>query len=256
MYEKNKALQPSLKAAQQKAKALANVEHNIRMLLGYKKLESQGYAPTTPKNDLRFSRPYESSYVEAEKAGETEAYFQSCNMDYECAEDILRASSNMANHKSGAEEILMRYSRERAERVMAAMINNAPADKYSEHREWASQIGNNMNSEPSARNTEVFKRHESINLFHAFIQTFRRVADSMINVLFTVTDENGNKISKPGWAHPKEVAKSKPEEKNWDTGLSLKQRLAVTEQIAAEYNRNRRESTTTHKKRSSGHDLE
>jgi hypothetical protein len=249
LYEKNKALQPSLKSARQNAKALSGVEHNIRMFFGYKELESQGYTPTVPANDLRFSKPYESSYMEAEKAGKTEAYFQSCNMDYECAEDILRASSNMTNHQSGAEEILMKYSRERAERVVATMINNAPADKYSEHRKWASQIGGDINSEPSARNIEIFKRHESINIFHAFIRTFRRVADSMINALFTVTDENGEKISKPGWAHPKEVAKAKPEEKNY-AGLSLKQRLAVTEQIAAEHNHNTTQSTSRKNNRS------
>ena len=78
------------------------------MLLGYRELESQGYNPTTPGNDLRFTKPYEGSYMESDKAGATEAYFQSCCIDYDCAEDIYRASSNMANHQSAAEAELQR----------------------------------------------------------------------------------------------------------------------------------------------------
>jgi hypothetical protein len=176
-------------------------------------------------------------------------------MDYECAEDILRASSNMDNHKPGTEEILTKYGKERAGRVVAAMINNAPADKYSEHREWASRIGNALTGEPSVRNVEIFQRHESINIFHAFIQAFRRIAESMINTLFTVTDKNGKKISKSSWALPKEIAKSKPEEKVWDEGLSAKERLAVAEQMAAEHNRNRREVAPRKNNNRSGLDL-
>ena len=244
LYEKNKGLQPSLKAAQQKVKALTNVEHNIRMLLGYRELESQGYAPTTPENDLRFTKPYESSFAEANKAGATEAYFQSCYMDHDCAEDIYRASSNMANHQSAAEAILTKYGKERAERVVAAMVNNAPADKYADHRDWASQKAAGLSLEASARNTEIFHRHKDINIFDAFVQTFRRVADSMINALFTVIGADGQKISKLGWAHPKEIAKSAPQDKNWDSGLSLKDRLAVAEQLAKEHNRNTKQSAS------------
>jgi hypothetical protein len=255
LYEKNKVLQPSLKAAQQKAKALTNAEHNTRMLLGYEKLEAQDFTPTIPANDLRFSKPYESSYMEAEKSKNTEAYFQSCNADYDCAEDIYRASSNTANHKSGAEEILTKYGRERAERVVATMINHAPADKYSEHRKWAVQIGNDITLEPSVRNLEIFQRHESINIFHLFIQTFRRIADSMINALFTVTDKDGKKISKSGWALPKEIAKSKSQDKIWDEGLSAKERLAVAEQLAAEHNRIRQQSKVRKNSRSSDRGL-
>ena len=168
------------------------------MLLGYRALESQGYNPTTPKNELRFTKPYEGSYMEADKAGETEAYFQSCSIDYDCAENIYRASSNMANHQSAAEAVLTKYGKERAERVVAAMVNNAPADKYSHPREWASLRGNAIDLEPSVRNTEIFRRHKDINIFDAFVQTFRRVADSMINAFFTVVDADGQKIS--SWA--------------------------------------------------------
>jgi hypothetical protein len=70
-----KSLHHDLKTTQQKLSSLSTAEHNIRMLLGYKKLESDGYTPSTPTDGLRFIKPYESSFDEAHKKGETEAYF-------------------------------------------------------------------------------------------------------------------------------------------------------------------------------------
>ena len=256
LYEKEKALRQGLASAQQKMKALSNAEHNARMLLGYRELESQGYIPTIPQNDLRFIKPYESSFAEAQKVGETEAYFQSCTLDYECAEDIYRASSNVASHKIAAEEILMKYSKERAEHVVAAIVNHAPADKYPDHREWALQVGNAVKPEPSVRNIEIFQKNVAVNIFNSFIQTFRKVADSMIDALLPVVDDTGKRDWKAGWALPKEFVSPSPkaEEKSWDVGLSFKEKIAAAERQAKEYNRNN--SVQSHKpKRNNNHDL-
>ena len=251
LYEKEKSLRQELKVAQSNAKALTNAEHNIRMLLGYKELETKGYTPTVPIKDLRYTEPYIYSFAEAQKRGETEAYFQSCNMDYQCAEDISKTISRFSNPIVAAEEILRQHNKKRAECVVAAIVNNAPADKYPDHTEWASK---KTQAEPSARNVEVLQRSIT-NVSNAFIQAFREAADSMKRAIFTVVDDDGKQVLKPGWAFSSEFAPPKAAEKSWDEGLSIKDRLATAERLAAEHNRNRQPSTTRKPRSSNDHDL-
>jgi hypothetical protein len=210
LTEKEKTLRKDLKAAQKKTSALSTAEHNISMLLGYKKLESSGYIPTTPTDGLRFIKPYNSSFEEANKTGKTEEYFQSCHMDYDCVYDIYRAIASGQIHQKTAEEILVKYSKERAEGVVAAIVNNAPADMYSEHKKWASQKGGNSSREPMQRKHEIFQRHndDTSKTLNSFIVKFREIADSMQAAVFRV-DERGNPISKMGHALPREMEKPK-----------------------------------------------
>jgi hypothetical protein len=253
-------LKKSQKSAREKAKALTNAAHNVRLLLGFSELESQGYVPTTPTTNLRFIKPYNSTLSAIPSTDKMEQYFQSCHIDYDCAYDIYKAIFSGKPHQAAAEEILTKYSRERAEAVVAAIVNNAPADTYPAHKEWASQKGNSPNREPSARNLEIFQRHNMKHkVLDSFIQKFREVADTMKSSYFPFEDgrlfhddENGKQITRSGWALPREFVAQKAKEENWDRGLSFADRLAVAEVKADEHNRNRQTHAPQKSNKSSG----
>jgi hypothetical protein len=125
-------------------------------------------------------------------------------------------------------------------------VNNAPADKFAEHREWASQKRNNAEPEQSARNVEIFQRHaaDKPKTLDIFIRKFREIADSMIGALFPVVDKNGKTEHLSGWALPRELATPKVEDRNWDKGLSFAERMAVAGQKVKEQERDKSASVT------------
>jgi len=212
--------------------------------------------PSVPTEDLRFSVPYNPSFEEAEKAGQAEEYFQSCNMDYECTDDIYTAVFGGKNHQAAAEEILTKYSKERAERVVAAIVDNAPADKFAEHKKWASQIRKNADSEPSARNIEIFQRHaDKNNILEMFVKKFREIADSMSEALFPFIDNNGKQDWKSGWVLPNELTAQKARKQNLAKGLNIAQRMAVAEHKVNERESNRQTSTPHKPKKQNDPDL-
>ena len=219
-------------------------------------MEAQGYTPTIPINDLRYTEPYEYSFAEAVKRGETEAYFQSCNMDYECAEDIYKLFSDNRSNRESTEILLMKHSKERAERVVAAIVNDAPSNRYADHKEWAAKVGSRT-SDPvlPSFDFDIFKRIESYgHVLNLFIDEFRKAADSMKQAIFTVVGNDGKSISKSGWALPKEFAPPQAPQKSWDTASSIKDRMAAAEQLANEHNRNNAKQTRK-TNRNNSHDL-
>ena len=250
LYEKEKSLRQELKVGRQKIKGLSNTEHNVRMLLGYRELELQGYTPTIPTHELRFAAPYKQPFGDAHNARETEEYFRSCNIDVECANEIYAAALDGRNHGEAAEEVLVKYGKQRAEWVVAAIVNNAQPDRYSEHRKWAELKGNTHGSDPTARNVEVFQKHnESHEVLDSFIRKFREIADGMKYTRFTVYDTKGNETSEWGFALPREFPPPKAEESNQD--LSFAERMAAAQRKAQEQNSQR----PSQRKRSGGHEL-
>ena len=229
---KEKTLQSELKTAREEKTALKNVEQNVKMLLGYSQLEANGFTPTIPASGLRFSAPYEFSYKEAEKSGETEAYFQSSFVDAVCASEVHSKTSNahrQHEYVQAAEEILVKYGQERAERVLAAIVNTSPKEIYEFYREWASQKEDILQDEPTARNKGIFSEITyGTNNMAKFLGKFKAAAESMIAASFQT--ERGIVF---GSALPREIAKSEP---TVDKNLTLKQRMDVGRHGADEHN--------------------
>ncbi|MCL2816643.1 MAG: MobA/MobL family protein [Oscillospiraceae bacterium] len=227
LYEKEKALRLNLNTAQQKMKALSNVEHNICALLGYDKLESAGYAPTIPTDGLRNTTRYSSSFEEADKMQNTEHYFQSRFIDFDCACAVIRAIGNCkGQYDKAAAEVLEIYGKDRAEAVIAAMVNNAPDDKFAEHREWAAQIDNWTHLEPTVRNMDVFEKLPySFDVMNMFVKKFREASGSFYQT------------------------------RSWDKDLNFKERMTAAEQLVKERESNRQKSPPRKTNRNSDPDL-
>ena len=239
LNEKEKSLQDDVKTAQKKIRTLKNVEQNINMLLGYSALETKGFAPTIPKSGLRFSAQYNSSYEEAEKTSNTEKYFQSAFLDAECAAEINNAINNAdGNFQKAAEDILVKFGRERAESVVAAFVNRASAEAYPDFKNWASQKENILKGEPCARNKDIF-RFQNMNFvyndttFEKFLRKFREVANSMKYVDFSRDDTRVMY-----WALPRELTESQKSSQmlfdalnNKDTALLQKLKTASQKKI-------------------------
>ena len=236
LTEKEKFLQSDLKNAREEISTLKTTEQNVKMLLGYNTLESKGFTPTIPTSGLRFSKPYEFSYEEAEKSCETEEYFQSAFADAICASEVhskvFKAYAQQAYEKA-AEEILVKYGQERAERVVAAIVNTSPAKTYEFYREWASQKEDILQDEPTARNKSIFNQISfGSNSMMKFIGKFKAAAESMISASFQT--EHGIVL---GSALPTEIVKPKPPVQNPDDVLrnknsSFAERITAAQQKA------------------------
>ena len=83
-----KELEKALPTARQKANSLNVVNHNVQMLLGYRELELQERHPIATIKKRADVPVYKSKFAEAQKARETELYFQSQHLNHECAETL------------------------------------------------------------------------------------------------------------------------------------------------------------------------
>ncbi|MCL1882934.1 MAG: MobA/MobL family protein [Defluviitaleaceae bacterium] len=239
---KEKSLPAKLKNAREEINALKITEQNVNMLLGYNALESKGFTPTIPTRGLRFSMPYEYSYEEAEKSGETEAYFQGNFLDAVCASEIHKkvfGAYGQHEYEKAAEEILTKYGQERAERVVAAIVNTSPEKLYASFRKWASQKEDILQDEPSARNKAIFSEVTyGTNNMVKFLDKFKTAAESMRVATFQT--ERGTVLSS---ALPRELAKPQPPAQNSDDILRNKnstfsQKMAAAQQKVKEQDLN------------------
>ena len=181
LYAEEKVLRERLSATQKDIRTLNTINHNVNMLFGYRELEKQDINPVAVTKDPRLVPVCKSSFVEAEKAGATQAYFQSRNLNKDCAEAIQQAiSKNKKGERydmeTAANEVVAAYGRERAEWTVAAMIDfvmtgayGKPPDNFLDHKEWAAQ--KKMPDEPHGI-TPVIRT----DLLNDFIKTFKKVA--------------------------------------------------------------------------------
>jgi len=150
LHEQEKALRASLPDANKKITSLNIITHNARMLLGYDKLESQHLDHATVPQDLRAIPVYKSSFVEAEKAGKLDVYFQNTQLNRECAVAIQQAISKHKtflstlnytkyDYEAAANEVSAMYGRGRVEYVLAAAVESDMQNKFADYKEWASQ---------------------------------------------------------------------------------------------------------------------
>ena len=227
-----KLLRQELKAKQSDVYNLSTITHNARMLLGYNELEMQGNTPIIPSGNLRFVIPYHDTLTYAQKRGETKEYFQSLHLDIDCADFIRQRIEKGMDTTSLVKETLTTYGKHRAAKVVAAFANNAPS----------SQLANHDSTDPIMQTHQEFQFTPSA----FFMQKFEEIAGSMQSIIFKyddkgvpLTDENGHPTQHFGWAFPKEAAEQKlwAGKKDWDVGLSIADRMAITKQKIDEQER-------------------
>jgi hypothetical protein len=194
-------IKQNLKAAHQEYTAISNAEHNARMLLGYKKLETTGYAPIIPKDGLRNIKPYKSPLVTAQRQEETAQYFNSLHLDIDCAYAIRKMiNDGDRSDESIAKSILWKYGKERTEKVLAAFASTAATTQTIEAFQFAPP--------------------------DSLIRAFKETAASMV-------------FSKEyGWKLPWEVENREQETAKWRAEISMAERYAAAERKVKEQDRN------------------
>jgi len=147
-----KELQKALPAARKKAKSLKVVTHNAKMLLGYKDLELQDNSLQIATQNPRNIPILKKNFDTAKKEGVLSAYFQNRRANSDCASFIdatiekWKVGEGEYALEEAAKEIIAEFGKERTEWVVAAFVNDAPDNKYTAHKKWASQ--KNKSSEP------------------------------------------------------------------------------------------------------------
>jgi len=152
LTSEQKGLEKSLTAARKKANSLNVVTHNAKMLLGFNELESQNRTIQISSENPRNIPIFKKGFDTAKNAGELGEYFKNrrINNDYANFIDAAIHKCKVGEHEyaleEAAKEIIAEFGKESTEWVLAAFINDAPADKYTAHKKWASPT--NKSSEP------------------------------------------------------------------------------------------------------------
>jgi hypothetical protein len=171
LSSKEKALRRDLSTAQKKRSSLNIMSRNVRMLLGYKELESQGLNPVAITSAPQTVPVYKATYAESEKAGESAAYFQSLCLNKECAVAIEQAITKSKNNDTdtAVNEVISLYGIERVEWVLAATVGVETSEALSEHKKRASD--KKLPAEPIGYYIKA-----PADLLDKFIQRFKIIA--------------------------------------------------------------------------------
>ena len=150
LIETEKGLTDSIPEAKEKYKTLNVINHNTRLLLGYRSLEQKDIDPVTEIQHHGNTQGYANvpifseSFISATSTGETAQYFQSQYLNRECAEAIKSAVGlKMGTNKNEIEvatRLIEEYGIERIKWVLATVITNDTSEVFDKYRDWAGKI--------------------------------------------------------------------------------------------------------------------
>ena len=150
--KQEKILRENSKATRQKISNLSVAEHNAKMLLGYKEIESTAKKfAVSPESPCEIPICKENFDV-AKSKGKLVEYYKNCRVNNDCANAIdeaiqkCKCGENEYKLEEAAKAVTAEFGKERVEYVLAGFINDEPADKFTKHKKWASQ--KNKSSEP------------------------------------------------------------------------------------------------------------
>jgi len=150
LTEEAKALTDSIPEARERYKTLNVINHNARLLLGYKSLEQKSIDPVSDIQSYGNTKSYvdipvyKATFITATNTGDTALYFQNAYLNRECAEAIKNAASLDMGIKKNEIAVAIRlietYGIERVKWVMATVITNDTSDSFAKYKDWAEKM--------------------------------------------------------------------------------------------------------------------